>query len=86
VTDVVGLVRQRLAFHTRRKERLLRALEGKPQTLWELTQATFGERLKRGMDWFLGCSEILGHLDLLEADGALRPVPDGEVVQWTKIN
>jgi len=86
VEDVAGLVRQRLAFHARRKERILRSLEGKPQTLWELTQATFGDRLKRGMDWFLGCSEILGHLDLLEEDGAARPVREGAVVKWARVN
>jgi glyoxylase-like metal-dependent hydrolase (beta-lactamase superfamily II) len=84
VEDVPGLVQHRLAFHARRKERLLKLLEGRPRTLWELTHATFGERLTRGMDWFLGCSEILGHLDLLEADGSARPALAGRVVRWTK--
>lgn len=83
VEDVPGLVRQRLVFHARRKEKLLRALDPHPQTLWQLTQATFGDRLKRGIDWFLGLSEILGHLDLLEADGAVRPVHEGKLVEWT---
>jgi glyoxylase-like metal-dependent hydrolase (beta-lactamase superfamily II) len=85
VEDVPGLVRQRLAFHQRRKERILNTLDGRPQTLWELTQGTFGERLTRGMDWFLGCSEILGHLDLLEADGTARPERDGALVKWIRI-
>lgn len=85
IEDVAGLVRHRLAFHTRRKERILKMLEDHPQTLWELTEASFGSRLTRGMDWFLGCSEILGHLDLLEVDGAVRPVPHGAVVKWTKV-
>lgn len=82
VTDVAGLVRHRLAFHARRKERLLQLLAGCPQTLWELVHATFGERLTRGIDWFLGCSEILGHLDLLEADGAVQALPTNGVVRW----
>lgn len=82
VTDVTGLVRHRLAFHARRKERLLHLLAAGPQTLWELVHATFGERLTRGMDWFLGCSEILGHLDLLEADGAAQPRLADGVVRW----
>jgi glyoxylase-like metal-dependent hydrolase (beta-lactamase superfamily II) len=85
VEDVAGLVRHRLAFHARRKERILKMLDGHPQTLWELTEASFGSRLTRGIDWFLGCSEILGHLDLLEEDGAVTPVPQGEVVKWTKV-
>jgi glyoxylase-like metal-dependent hydrolase (beta-lactamase superfamily II) len=85
VTDVAGLVKHRLAFHTRRKERLLQMLAGCPQTLWELVQAMFGERLTRGMDWFLGCSEVLGHLDLLQADGAAEPVPAAGLVRWTVV-
>lgn len=84
VTDVAGLVRHRLSFHARRKERLLKLLDAGPQSLWELVQATFGERLTRGMDWFLGCSEVLGHLDLLEADGAAHPVLHDGVARWTK--
>lgn len=88
IDDVPGLVQQRLTFHERRKQRLRQALEGCPQTLWELTQATFGARAPspaheaRGMDWFLACSEILGHLDLLEADSVIRPERDGDVVRW----
>lgn len=83
VEDVSGLVRQRLAFHERRKQRLLSLLAAQPLTLWELTQTTFRDRLTRGMDWFLGCSEILGHLDLLEADGAVQVESDGTVLRYT---
>jgi len=83
VEDVPGLVRQRLAFHERRKQKLLGLLAPQPLTLWELTQATFGARLTRGMDWFLGCSEILGHLDLLEADGTVTSQRDGLVLRYT---
>lgn len=83
VEDVQGLVRQRLIFHERRKHRLLNLLAAQPRTLWELTQATFRDRLTRGMDWFLGCSEILGHLDLLEADGAVQVDLDGTVLRYT---
>ena len=84
VTDVPGLVATRLSFHERRKARLLQTLAAGPHTLWELVQTTFGARLTRGMDWFLGCSEILGHLDLLEADQAIRPQPAGAHVHWTR--
>lgn len=82
VEDVAGLVRQRLVFHERRKQRLLNVLALKPLTLWELTQTTFRDRLTRGMDWFLGCSEILGHLDLLEAEGAIQPTQVAGKVRW----
>ncbi|MBP7694260.1 MAG: MBL fold metallo-hydrolase [Anaerolineales bacterium] len=83
VDDVPALVRARLVFHERRKARLVKMLAAAgPQTLWELVQATFGARLTRGMDWFLGCSEILGHLDLLETDGVIAPHPAGAVTRW----
>lgn len=84
VDDVPGLLKHRLAFHTRRKERLLRMLAERPKTLWTLTEESFGSRLTRGMDWFLGCSEILGHLDLLAADGAIHPQPaaSSDAIEW----
>lgn len=82
VEDVPGLVRQRLAFHERRKQKILNALADRPLTLWELTQPIF-PRLTRGVDLFLGLSEILGHVDLLEEDGKVRPIKDGVVVRWT---
>lgn len=83
VEDVPGLVRQRLAFHERRKQRLLNLLAPQPLTLWELTQTTFRDRLTRGMDWFLGCSEILGHLDLLEVEGTVQIERDASVLRYT---
>jgi len=81
VTDVPGLVRQRLAFHKRRAQKIYEALAERPLTLWELTRPIF-PKLKRGMDFFLGLSEILGHLDLLEDEGRARPLPEGAVVRW----
>jgi glyoxylase-like metal-dependent hydrolase (beta-lactamase superfamily II) len=83
VEDVPGLMQHRLAFHARRKARLLEQLAG-PQTLWQLTHATFGERLTRGIDWFLGLSEILGHLDLLAEDGAITWEHDSRMVVWRR--
>ncbi len=84
VTDVAGLVSTRVAFHHRRAERILGALNGRPQTLWELTNPLF-PRLRNGMDYFLALSEVQAHLDLLEAAGRARPVPDGAVLRWTCI-
>jgi glyoxylase-like metal-dependent hydrolase (beta-lactamase superfamily II) len=81
VEDVPGLVRQRLAFHERRKQKILSTLADRPLTLWELTRPIF-PRLTRGVDLFLGLSEILGHVDLLEADGKVLPSKDGSVVRW----
>jgi hypothetical protein len=62
VTDVAGLVKQRVAFHERRAERWLQTLDGRPLSLWDLTQQAF-PRIPRGMDYFLALSEVLAHLD-----------------------
>lgn len=80
VDDVPGLVRQRLAFHKRRAQKILDMLDA-PKTLWELTQPIF-PKLKGPLDYVLGLSEVLGHLDLLEAEGQARGVKTGEVVRW----
>jgi glyoxylase-like metal-dependent hydrolase (beta-lactamase superfamily II) len=84
VTDVAALVRHRLAFHQRRADRIWGLLDGRSQTLWELTQPIF-PRLQRGMDYFLGLSEVLGHLDLLEADGRARPQLEDGRLRWTRV-
>ena len=84
IDDVAGLVRQRLAFHKRRAQKILEALSARPLTLWELTRPIF-PRLSRGMDFFLALSEILGHLDLLEDDGRARPVRKGAVIRWARV-
>ncbi len=82
VADVAGLVASRQAFYERRMARLLKLLAERPLTLWELTQATFAGRLTRGMDWFLGLSEILGHLDLLEHLGRAFPETRHALTRW----
>jgi glyoxylase-like metal-dependent hydrolase (beta-lactamase superfamily II) len=84
VTDIAALVRQRHAFHERRAARLLDALDGQALTLWELTQPLF-PRLTRGMDFFLALSEVLGHLDLLEAAGRAEPRPHAALRRWTRL-
>ena len=84
VTDVAGLVRQRQAFHQRRAQRIAATLKAGPLTLWQLTQPIF-PRLTRPMDFFLALSEVLGHLDLLEAAGQAAPQTDGALVRWTSV-
>lgn len=85
VDDVPGLLRQRLNFHHRRMQKILNVLAAQPMTLYEITKPIF-PKLSQGVEFFLGLSEILGHLDLLEEAGQARPVCDGELVRWTKIN
>ncbi|MBM3677970.1 MAG: MBL fold metallo-hydrolase [Actinobacteria bacterium] len=66
------LVEERLAFHARRKQRLLDGLGDAPLTAHELALGLWGGVAER--EAFLTLSEALGHLDLLEVEGAVRPV------------
>ena len=84
VEDVPGLVRQRRVFHQRRAERIRTTLIEKPLTLWEITQPLF-PRLKRPIDYYLGLSEVLGHLDLLAEAAQVRPLSDGAAIRWAAV-
>jgi glyoxylase-like metal-dependent hydrolase (beta-lactamase superfamily II) len=83
VTDIASLVRQRLAFHERRANRLLDSLNGSAVSLWDLTRQTF-PRVQRGMDHFLALSEVLAHLDLLESDGRVQAQTHAGRVFWLR--
>ena len=84
VTDVAGLVKQRVAFHERRAEHLLKSLDGQPLSLWDLTQQAF-PRVQRGMDYFLALSEVLAHLDLLETEGRAQAQMHADRVMWLRL-
>lgn len=84
VTDVAGLVKHRLLFHERRAERLRQSLDGSVVSLWDLSRLVF-PRVHRGIDYFLAMSEVLAHLDLLEAEGRVQAQwRDGRVV-WLRV-
>ncbi len=80
IYDVAGLVSRRLAFHQRRLAAVLDALRNGPRTTWEMTQALFPGRSP--LDTFLALSEVIGHLDLLEMDGAVVGERDNGVIVW----
>ena len=61
------LIRERLAFHDRRAARVLGFLAEEPATVYALSRRLFPNL--EGVDLFLGLSETLGHLDLLEDRG-----------------
>ncbi len=81
IHDVPALVRKRIAFHRRRANKIYDTLKSSPLTLWEITQPIF-PKLKHGMDYFLGLSEILGHLDLLVEENRVESVRHAEVMRW----
>ena len=72
ITDHVALIDQRLAFHARRAEKILRLVADQPRTAYEIAQAMWGNVAVTQA--YLTLSEVLGHLDLLAEDGRVSEV------------
>ena len=68
VTDHVALIDERLRMHERRARKISGLLRPGPLTAYELATAMWGNVAVTQA--FLTLSEVLGHLDLLVADGA----------------
>lgn len=73
--------RELLRHHAERRERLAALLGGRPWTLRELAAAWYPD-LDR-FNLFLGLSEVLGHLDLLEDDGRLTVERRDGILHYT---
>jgi glyoxylase-like metal-dependent hydrolase (beta-lactamase superfamily II) len=80
--DHRALVATREEMHARRARRILRSVDGTRTAadmigvLWRALPVT---------QHYLALSEVLGHLDLLEADGLVRAVErDDGVVSWSR--
>ncbi len=76
VTEHDALIGERLRLHERRARKLLRLLEDQPRTAYELALAMWGNVAVTQA--YLTLSEVLGHLDILLADGAVTELDDGE--------
>ncbi|MGD8491402.1 MAG: MBL fold metallo-hydrolase [Anaerolineae bacterium] len=70
ITHHRQLITQRLDLHRRRAERIATLLESGPQTAFQIATTLFPGQ--RGMNSFLAVSEVIGHLDLLVAEGRVR--------------
>jgi len=79
--DHRALVATREDMHARRARRILRAVDGTRTAadmigvLWRSLPVT---------QHYLALSEVLGHIDLLEADGRVHAVEDDGVVRWSR--
>jgi len=80
ITDHVALIDERLEFHRRRAESIYELIVEKPRSGYELAQALFGNVAVTQA--YLTLSEVLGHIDLLLADGRVREVERGGVVYF----
>jgi glyoxylase-like metal-dependent hydrolase (beta-lactamase superfamily II) len=85
VTDIPGLVAQRLEHHRQRAEKIFSLFEGKPRTLYEVTRLMFPD--KPDHESYLTLSEVVGHFDLLERDGRLvRNMGSNGVMTWVPVS
>jgi glyoxylase-like metal-dependent hydrolase (beta-lactamase superfamily II) len=80
IDDHRRLIDTRFASTERRKEKLLRLLAEGPRSGYELAQAMWGNIAVTQA--FLTLSEVIGHMDLLEAEGRVREVDDNGVTRF----
>ena len=80
IADHPRLIDDRFAMHRRRADKLHRLIAERPRTAYELAQSLWGNIAVTQA--FLTISEIVGHTDLLVADGKVREVADGDVVRF----
>ena len=70
VTDHAALIEQRFAMHRRRADKIHRLVAERPRTAHEVAQSLWGNIAVTQA--FLTLSEVLGHMDLLLAEGRVR--------------
>jgi glyoxylase-like metal-dependent hydrolase (beta-lactamase superfamily II) len=80
VTDHVSLIDERLEFHAQRAERIYDLIAEQPRSGYELAQSLFGDVAVTQA--YLTLSEVLGHVDLLLADGRVREQERAGVVYF----
>ncbi len=80
ITDHVKLIEERFRGHERRARKLLRMLAPGPLSAYELAQEMWGNVAVTQA--YLTISEVLGHIDLLIARGAVSELDDGQLTRF----
>jgi glyoxylase-like metal-dependent hydrolase (beta-lactamase superfamily II) len=83
IDDHRALIDARLASTERRKEKLLRMLAEGPRSGYELAQTMWGNIAVTQA--FLTLSEVIGHMDLLEAEGRVREIDEDGVIRFEAV-
>jgi glyoxylase-like metal-dependent hydrolase (beta-lactamase superfamily II) len=78
-----ALIDQRLRMHERRARKILRMLRAGPLTGFEIALGIWGDVAVTQA--YLTLSEVLGHLDLLIAEGRARECDDGGVARFEAV-
>ena len=80
VTDHVALIDERIRMHRRRAEKIRRLVADDPRTAYEIAQALWGTVAVTQA--YLTLSEVLGHVDLLVAEGRVAEEHEDGVVRF----
>jgi glyoxylase-like metal-dependent hydrolase (beta-lactamase superfamily II) len=80
ITDHRALIDERLALHRKRAEKIHGLIAERPRTAYEIAQELWGNVAVTQA--FLTLSEVLGHMDLLAAEGRAREVADGDLIRF----
>jgi glyoxylase-like metal-dependent hydrolase (beta-lactamase superfamily II) len=80
IEDHVAVIDERFRLHRRRADKIHKLIAERPRTAYEIAQELWGNVAVTQA--FLTLSEVLGHVDLLLADGRAREVEAGGVVRF----
>jgi glyoxylase-like metal-dependent hydrolase (beta-lactamase superfamily II) len=80
ITDHVSLIDERFRMHRRRADRIQRLIASQPRTAHEIAQELWGNVAVTQA--YLTLSEVLGHVDLLLADGEVVEQETDGVVRF----
>jgi glyoxylase-like metal-dependent hydrolase (beta-lactamase superfamily II) len=83
VTDHRALIDVRLELHRRRAEKIFALIAERPRTGYEIAQELWGNVAVTQA--FLTLSEVVGHVDLLEAEGRVREVTDHGLIRFEAV-
>jgi glyoxylase-like metal-dependent hydrolase (beta-lactamase superfamily II) len=80
IVDHVALIDERFAMHRRRADKIHGLIAEQPRSAYEIAQALWGNVAVTQA--FLTLSEVLGHVDLLLADGRAHELREGDAVRF----
>ncbi len=84
ITDHVALIDERLRMHERRARKMLRLLDERPLTAYEIALRMWGNVAVTQA--YLTISEVLGHVDVLERDEQVREIEQDGVVRFQALS
>jgi glyoxylase-like metal-dependent hydrolase (beta-lactamase superfamily II) len=80
IADPVGLIDERFRGHDRRKGKILGLIREQPRTAHEIAGEIWGDVAVTQA--YLTLSEVIGHVDLLVAEGLVEPRRERDVTVW----